>query len=236
MFSGLIRLFRKCKEKKTTMDKNVNTASPGDGISQAVLAKVKIPRKFEIFVEEFDEEKGWRPVASANIPGMTNGNPIITVNSQADLHEKMALYKSMDQRFKIIREIDPPSRDEILKAAAEQGLNVDCQQPPAGPGQQQTPVVQATAVPTTAPVASPSQNKSKPKIVTIGDIQLKYDGDDVYQRQWVRLTPQETANFRIVSDSNNKLVSMNGRHIEAKKWVLVKNTSDDCGTEDIADA
>lgn len=67
----------------------------------------------------------------------------------------------------------------------------------------------------------------KPKIITIGDMQIKYDGERVYQKQWCRLTPAEEQNFRIVSDSNNKLVSMTGKHVEARKWVLVEEQSDD---------
>lgn len=58
-------------------------------------------------------------------------------------------------------------------------------------------------------------------------MQIKYDGERVYQKQWCRLTPAEEQNFRIVSDSNNKLVSMTGKHVEARKWVLVEEQSDD---------
>lgn len=40
----------------------------------------------------------------------------------------------------------------------------------------------------------------------------------------MRLTPQEASNFRVVNDSNNKLVSLAGKHIEAKRWTLVENS------------
>ena len=60
-------------------------------------------------------------------------------------------------------------------------------------------------------------------------MQVKYDGDKVYQKQWVKLSSSEAANFRVVNDSNNKLVSLNGKHIECRKWVIVEedNESDD---------
>ena len=75
-----------------------------------------------------------------------------------------------------------------------------------------------------------SQNtiaKPKPKIVTIGDIEVKYDGDKVYQKQWMKLTPTEANNFRVVTDSNNKVISMTGKHVEAKRWVLVEDHTED---------
>ncbi len=44
-------------------------------------------------------------------------------------------------------------------------------------------------------------------------------------------------NFRVVSDSNNKLVALTGKHIEARRWVLVENASyDEDQTEDIINA
>ena len=58
-------------------------------------------------------------------------------------------------------------------------------------------------------------------------MQVKYDGDKVYQKQWVKLNAVEAANFRLVNDSNNKIVTLNGKHLEALKWILVEETSVD---------
>lgn len=74
--------------------------------------------------------------------------------------------------------------------------------------------------------------KPKPKIVTIGDIQIKYDGEKIYQKQWVKLSEQEASNIRVVSDKNNSLVSLTGKHIEMKKWVLIENTDDEECTQE----
>lgn len=74
-------------------------------------------------------------------------------------------------------------------------------------------------------VVQPVVQKLKPKIITIGDMQVKYDGDKVYQKQWVKLNSTEAANFRIVSDSSNKIMPLNGKHIECRKWVIVEEDS-----------
>lgn len=248
------------KRKAVDMDKNANTASTGCGLSQAVLAKVKIRRKFEIFVEEFDEEGGpghtpiWKPVKVDPTLGGTGGNPVLTVDSQADLQEKMNFYRQLGQRFRIVREIDPPSAEEIRKAAAEQGLveGEDTQkdaEPSASalldpaPDTVQTPVSGLSAQkdlqkdPAVGVSQTPAARAARPRIVTIGDMQIKYDGDKVYQKQWMRLTQAEASNFRVVCDANNKVVPMNGRHVEAKRWVLVEDVSEeDDATEAIINA
>ena len=234
------------KKKGEHMDKNANTASPS-GLSQAILAKVKIQRRFEIFVEEFDEEGGpghtpiWKPVKVDPTLGGTGGNPIITVNCQADLQEKMNFYKQIGQRFRVVREIDPPSSDMIRKAAIEQGLIKDDQQ--KQPEQQESASEQTKPGQTLeqkqdrSQGSKPVQMQAKPKIVTIGDMQIKYDGDKVYQKQWVRLTPAEAGNFRVVSDSSNKISPMAGKHLEAKRWVLIENaTEEDDQTEGMINA
>lgn len=238
---GFLR--RKKKEMATNV---VNTATSSDSINPLVLKKVKIPRKFEIFVEEFDEEKGWRPVVAANIPGMTNSNPVLTVNSHADLQEKMNLYKSMDQRFKIIREIDPPSKETVVKLAIEQGIDPETGEPLSKDGTKpvktETPTQEKPETSncydngrsrTPCRESKDEITRPKPKIVTIGDLQIKYDGDKVYQKQWMQLTPAEAANFRVVSDSNNKITPLVGKHFEMKKWVLVEE--DACQEADVTE-
>ena len=218
------------------MSEPANTATPAGQIDPKVLAKVKIPRKFEIFVEEFDEEGGpghspaWKPVKVDPTLGGQGGNPVITVTCPEDLREKMNFYKQIGQRFRIVREIDPPSQELILKYAAEQGIDVG-QAKPEEVAQPQCAEARAisdapnavVSVPSSVLVAQPSAPR-KPKIVTIGDIQLKYDGDKVYQKQWVRLSQTEAANYRVVNDSNNKIFALSGKHIEAKKWVLVEES------------
>lgn len=47
----------------------------------------------------------------------------------------------------------------------------------------------------------------------------------------MRLTDKEAANFRIVNTSSNKLVNLNGKHIEMKRWVKVDRNEDDSTIE-----
>lgn len=94
---------------------------------------LKIPRTFEIMVEEMHEEDNgtvcWRPVmVDPRLGG--NGVVTITVNSQQELQEKQQWYHQAGQRFKIIREINPPSHEDIERMAAEQGVST-----PSGPVQ-----------------------------------------------------------------------------------------------------
>lgn len=193
-----------------------NTAVPiGNG------KKLKIPHTFEIMVEEMHElDDGtiqWRPVmADPRLGG--NGQIMLTVNSPEELKEKQQWYERAGQRFKIIREINPPSKADIERMAAEQGFTIPSKDKLAS-----KPAATASAP---EPV-SVSEDKPKrvSKIINIGDVQIKYDGDSVYQKQWVRLSPHEEANIRVVNSINNKLVPMKGRHFEVKRWVKVEGGS-----------
>lgn len=238
--------------RKVFMNRNNNTVTPAGVVPASIMTKVKVPRKFEIFVEEYDEEGGpghtpiWKPVKVDSALGGMGGNPTIIVNSQEDMLEKQKFYRDIGQRFRILREIDPPSPDKIIELAIEQGIDVS-DYVPANANQRTavqsndvhtaSPVVQLPQHNAVQPVQADSYVKPKPKIVTIGDMQIKYDGDKVYQKQWVRLTATEASNIRIVNDSNNKLVPLTGKHIEAKRWVMVEETneSDDVVMEGIID-
>jgi hypothetical protein len=39
------------------------------------------------------------------------------------------------------------------------------------------------------------------------------------------LSPKEEKDIRIVSDTNNKLISMKNKHFEVKKWVKIEGGS-----------
>ena len=234
-------LFRK-KKDINTMGDNSKSNTNNNGIPKEALAKLKMPRKFEIYVEEYTEgdvgcPAGWRPVSVDSKLGGNGGNPIITVNSQADLQEKQNLYKSVGQRFTIVREIDPPSLDDIKKAAVEQGLiQADSEsvlidhkhETPAQPKKTVMEIDNKKAVP---------ENKCETRYYKVGDVEIKEEGGKLYQKQWLRLSPAEMSNFRIVSDSSNKIISMKGKHIEAKRWLAVEYAdNDNIDSEDIINA
>ena len=224
MWKWLKKLFKK-KEDVLDMEEEQR-----NDIEDAVNAVVngtppkKRKHKLEIQVYEADytdvpdgAKPKWRPVRSD--PALGGGGPvIIEVADKKELAEVQQRYAMCDQQIKVIREIDP--FDDDPKPAVQKTIPQN---------NQAIPVMQnlQTAAVQTAPFSQPAAVKLKPKIVTIGDMQVKYDGDKVYQKQWVKLNANESANFRIVNDSNNKIVPLNGKHIECKKWVIVEEDSED---------
>ena len=190
--------------------------------------------KFEIQVYEADWEKAdanngqpqWRAVRGD--PQLDGGRPnIIEVASKQELKELQQQYAMCDQMFKIIREIDPFPFDEALKKDTP-----NIQQPSISELTSQASTTNENLSTEQLKNTSVSERAEQPiqpkkiKIVTIGDIEVKYDGDKVYQKQWIKLTSNEASNFRLVNDSNNKIVNMNGKHLEARKWVLVEESND----------
>lgn len=200
-----------------------NTAVP----VKSPAKPLKIPRTFEIMVEEMHEEDDgtvrWRPVMiDPRLGG--NGSVVITVSSKQELQEKQQWYQQAGQRFKIIREINPPSREDIERMAAEQGVSLPHDIPPSPPSPPSPPISAPRPDAQQAPRPDVGR-KTTSKIITLGDVQIKYDGNSVYQKQWVRLSPKEEAGIRVISDANNKIVPMKGRHFEVKRWVKIEGGS-----------
>lgn len=162
-------------------------------------------RKFEIAVYDEDlQENG-----SIRLKPIPMTEPLyIEAATKAEFNEIIRTYKECGQQIKIIREIDPPPRENYV------------QQQPQIPSHQQTQQTQQE-----------SQQKRKPIIFKVGDIEIKEDNGTVYQKQWVRLTDKEAQNFRIVNTDNNKLVNLKGKHIEMKRWIKVENSEDDSSIE-----
>ena len=240
----IANLFKSKKDNNMDTKTNATTQQPPK----------KRKHKLEIQVYEADWEKAdannghpmWRPVRSD--PILDGGRPnIIEVADKVEFAEIQKQYAMCDQRIKVIREIDPfvdePEKPTtastipqdnraipIETSSAESSPNVVF---PSSSSTNSSTIQQAMPMPNVANIAEKLVNaqmpvsKAKAKIVTIGDIEVKYDGDKVYQKQWMKLTPVEAANFRIVTDLNNKIVSMNGKHIEAKRWTLVEDHSEE---------
>ena len=143
MFKWLKALFMKDQKESTQAPAApLNTATPVK--HQPTL--VKVPRKFEIFIEEMNErddgQTEWRPVNM----GHEGGKPvIITVNSPKELNDMQELYRQSGQRFRIVREIDPPTPADIQRMAAEQGIIPPKPAVQAQPAMQQ-PLVQQPAI------------------------------------------------------------------------------------------
>lgn len=191
---------------------------------QPIMAVPKpLVRKFEleVFEEDLDTASGWKKVRY-------DKPLIVEVTSPKELQDKLALYKDCGQMAKVVREIDPPTKAQI--AAAQQQATLTVQQ------QMQVPIVQAAPQqvaiqqPILQATPQPIQVR-KPKYYKVGDIEIKDDNGKIYQKQWMKLTDTEASNFRLVSDKNNAIASMNGKHLEMKKWVLVQNSEEDESTQ-----
>lgn len=219
-FRHILGIFR----RRDKMEENTSTMTK------------KRKHKLEIQVYEADYEKAdanngqpqWRPVRSD--PALDGGRPnIIEVADKKEFMEIQKQYAMCDQRIKVIREIDP-FVDEPENSNKAPTIPPNNQAIPVRPTSSSVdatpshPSVAASAPAATAPIQHYEivLPKSKPKIVTIGDIEVKYDGDKVYQKQWMKLTPIEASNFRVVNESSNKIMNMSGKRIEAKRWVLVE--------------
>jgi len=63
-----------------------------------------------------------------------------------------------------------------------------------------------------------------PKFFTISGIKCKMENGKFYQKQWVRLSDEETSEIRIVSDKNNKITTLKDKHIEVLKWVITEDS------------
>ena len=239
MWKWLNKLFKKKEDYLDMEEQNnglTNEVSNAAG-DQTALKKRK--HKLEIQVYEADytdvpdgSPPKWRPVRSD--PALGGGGPVIVeVADKRELTEVQKQYAMCDQKIKVIREIDP--FDDVKPAPSaipqnNQAIPVDIntlQQGAVRPESAAYSHVLQQRTESQQLVTKESIVRPKPKIVTIGDMQVKYDGDKVYQKQWVKLNSNEATNFRIVNDSNNKIVPLNGKHIECKRWVIVEEDSNE---------
>ena len=191
---------------------------------QQIMAAPKLlVRKFEleVFEEDLDTPSGWKKVRY-------DKPLIVEVTSPKELQDKLALYKDCGQMAKVVREIDPPTKEQI--AAAQQQATLAVQQKMQAPIVQAAPQQVTIQQPILQAAPQPIQAR-KPKYYKVGDIEIKDDNGKIYQKQWMKLTNAEASNFRLVSDKNNAIANMNGKHLEMKKWVLVQNSEEDESTQ-----
>ena len=193
-----------------------------------MTAPKQLVRKFEleVFEEDLDTPSGWKKVRY-------DKPLIVEVTSPKELQDKLALYKDCGQMAKVVREIDPPTKQQIAIAQQQASLAVQQQmQAPIAQAAPQQVATQQVAIQQPILQAAPQPIQArKPKYYKVGDIEIKDDNGKIYQKQWMKLTNAEASNFRLVSDKNNAIASMNGKHLEMKKWVLVQNSEEDESTQ-----
>lgn len=62
--------------------------------------------------------------------------------------------------------------------------------------------------------------KEPPKFFEIGGVKCKLEDGKMFQEQWVRV---DSTKYRLIADATNKVVSMNGKHLETLKWVQIED-------------
>ena len=84
---------------------------------QAQKPKLELVRKFELAIYNEDVDAEGNP----KYKQVAFERPIIVeATSPQDLKEKLALYKESGQIAKVVREIDPPSKEQIEAFIAQQ--------------------------------------------------------------------------------------------------------------------
>lgn len=205
------------------------------------MAEERRKKRFEIMVFENDLQD------SGLIARKPKGKEVVEAYSRQEL---VQMYGMCDQSIEFLAEYDiPDGGDAQLPQAQQLGEVVD--------GAPSTPEpVKFMTLPKGAPnipIQTLRQNQGTlarpqvqprppitfqrppkpPKYYSVGGIDIKEDNGKIYQKQWMKLSDNEAANLRIVNDKTNKIVSIDGKHIEMKKWVLVedKQETDDCSID-----
>ena len=111
------------------------------------------------------------------------------------------------------------NEDQLKALEAMHGNHPQPSVPQAQQSQvQQPPVQQPPAQQQQTPAAPPPP--TQPTYFKIGSIECKMENGKVYQKQWMRVSETEMANYRLISDKNNKILPMTGKHLEVLKWAI----------------
>ncbi len=137
--------------------------------------------------------------------------------------ELVGLYAMSGQKIKILREYGGEKPTGPINAAAQNVVSSQVNAAPVPQAQRSAPKPQQPAT----QVVQPVQQKAAPQYYKIGDVEIKIDNGVSYQKQFVRLTDTEASNIRVVDDKTNKVVNLNNKHIEMKRWIRVETSNED---------
>ena len=71
-------------------------------------------------------------------------------------------------------------------------------------------------------ISTPAKEVSEPRYFNVGGMECKMENGKLYQKHWVTVNETEMANYRLISDKNNRILPMTGKHLEVLKWVIVE--------------
>ena len=142
----------------------------------------------------------------------------VSASSEAEIR---SLYAMSGQRIRIIKRYGPAGSSPIPQSAQPASYP---------PSQQNSPEFASTHYPSQSPQPAYAEKPAvsePPKYFNVSGVECKLENGKVYQRQWVRLAGSDAEAFRLVNDANNKIVPIDGKHIEQKKWVLIQENADE---------
>lgn len=195
-------------------------------------------KKFEYQIEVFDKDL----TDSGQIQLRPRGQQTVTASSRQEL---INLYTMCDQQIKILSERPLPSEPN-----KPNHQDVDLSQlaihntAPSAKAQPQSKEAKAEETPNTLNIPEPKEYIAEsntttrrlstafhpmfnnfPKYYKLGDIEIKEHFGKIYQKQWIKLNSDEASNIRIINTKTNKVVPMEGKHVEVKRWILVEDSN-----------
>lgn len=194
-------------EKTNSSAPNTIESSTVNFEQQSANQNTVTKKRFE--VEIYDKVAyGEPPMEQIKLEKVKYDEPvIIEATCKKDLQDFAAKLALCQQTFKIVKVLD----DVVVPVSNNNSSNVS--QPSSTTNQPTNTQTQAV--------------RQKPKYYKVGDVEIKDDNGVIYQKQWLRLTEAEASNFRIINDKTNSIFNLKDKHIEMKKWVLVKSSEDE---------
>lgn len=183
---------------------------------QKIFSKKKKEKSmyFDILVFEEDE------LADGSLGMKQHPENGVQASSRKEL---IGLYAMSGQKIKILREYGGEKPAGPIKTSVQNVTSHNVSAAPV-PQAQESAVQTQKNIQQTAVIA---EQKTAPKYYKIGDVEIKIDNGVSYQKQFVRLTDTEAANIRVVDDKTNKVVNLNNKHIEMKRWIRVETSNED---------
>ena len=190
--------------KVPNQNSDLHTAAPLPDISKLAdkIGSSPIQMKtFDILVYEMGDN------------GTTTQKKVDGVKASS-AQELMMLYGAEGAKIKILREYD-----EGGQSIPQPGMPPNVPQPQiAPPGY---PQVSPQFLGYQAYVQQQKEAKKEPpKFFEIGGVKCKLEDGKMYQEQWMKV---DSSKYRLIADSTNKIVSMDGKHLEMLKWVQIEN-------------
>ena len=132
--------------------------------------------------------------------------------------ELVSLYASCDQKIRILKEYDTDPSPPLPKIPSPPP---EVQRVLDSPSEKKNLSSRTIEEKIDDIVDKPAKHEA-PHFFEVGGIKCKMENGRVYQEQWCKV---DASKYRLISDANNKEISMNGKHLETLKWVLIEENN-----------